>query len=75
MIDGSLRITAALVVVCMSELTDQNKIFDTSAKIFCETVLSAKMSLVRHLCAAVTSDGIRSTLHERSRLYMREWLV
>ena len=62
----------ALVVVCMSELTDQNVIFDTSAKIFCDTVLSAKMSLVRHLCTAVTPDGIRSTLHEPRRLYMRQ---
>ena len=62
----------ALVVVCMSELTDQNVTFDTSDKIFCDTVLSAKMSLVRHFCAAVTSDGIRSTLHEPRRLYMRE---
>ena len=61
----------ALVVVCMSELTDRNVTFDTSAKIFCDTVLSAKMSLVQHLCAALDPDGIRSTLHELRRLYMQ----
>ena len=65
----------ALVVVCMSGITDQNVTLDTSAKIFCDTVLSAKMSLVRHLCAAVTPDGIRSTLHKLRLLYVREWLL